>query len=228
MDVVDWLRDLGLEQYAAAFRENAVTADLLPDLSPQDLKDIGVTAVGHRRRLAAGDRWRCAAMVIPDAGVSPETCCRGNSHNGIGCGTPPAQRDVLRSGRIDRALFAAGSRGPGSGDPRLSGPRPADDGTVRRLYSALHGRRRVDLFRLAGSPRGGGGAGRAGRSGRRLGGRRHPGRGRDAPGSHRRRHRPRRGRRAYRDRRLHASRRSSAKRQIARRGCRGLPGRTAW
>ena len=51
MDVVDWLRDLGLEQYVAAFRENAVTADLLPDLTPQDLKEIGVTAVGHRRRL---------------------------------------------------------------------------------------------------------------------------------------------------------------------------------
>ena len=51
MDVVDWLRKLGLEKYAAVFRENAVTADLLPDLTPQDLKEIGVTAVGHRRRL---------------------------------------------------------------------------------------------------------------------------------------------------------------------------------
>jgi hypothetical protein len=51
MDVIDWLRELGLEQYAALFRENAVTADLLPDLTPQDLKDIGVIAVGHRRRL---------------------------------------------------------------------------------------------------------------------------------------------------------------------------------
>ena len=48
MDVVDWLRDLGLEQYVAAFRGNAVTADLLPDLTQQDLKEIGVTAVGHR------------------------------------------------------------------------------------------------------------------------------------------------------------------------------------
>ena len=51
MDVVDWLRGLGLEQYVASFHENAITADLLPDLTPQDLKEIGVTAVGHRRRL---------------------------------------------------------------------------------------------------------------------------------------------------------------------------------
>ena len=51
MDVADWLRSLGLEQYEAAFRENAVTADLLPSLTAEDLKDLGITAVGHRRRL---------------------------------------------------------------------------------------------------------------------------------------------------------------------------------
>jgi class 3 adenylate cyclase len=51
MDVTDWLRGLGLERYAAAFRENEVGADLLPSLTTQDLRDLGVTSVGHRRRL---------------------------------------------------------------------------------------------------------------------------------------------------------------------------------
>ena len=51
MNVADWLREIGLEQYVAAFRENAVTADVLPHLTLDDLKDLGVTAVGHRRRL---------------------------------------------------------------------------------------------------------------------------------------------------------------------------------
>ena len=51
MDVTDWLRRLGLGQYEAAFRENSVTTDLLLSLTPEDLKDLGVTAVGHRRRL---------------------------------------------------------------------------------------------------------------------------------------------------------------------------------
>jgi class 3 adenylate cyclase len=51
MDVADWLRTLGLEQYEAPFRENAVDADLLPTLTADDLKDLGVTLVGHRRRL---------------------------------------------------------------------------------------------------------------------------------------------------------------------------------
>jgi class 3 adenylate cyclase/predicted ATPase len=51
MDVADWLRGLGLQQYEAAFRENDVGVDLLPSLTAEDLKDLGITPVGHRRRL---------------------------------------------------------------------------------------------------------------------------------------------------------------------------------
>jgi len=51
MNLADWLRTLGLGQYEAAFRENSVTFDLLPNLTPEDLKDLGITPVGHRRRL---------------------------------------------------------------------------------------------------------------------------------------------------------------------------------
>src|SRR6516165_11527040 len=51
MTVADWLRTLGLGQYEAAFRENSVTVDLLPNLTPEDLRDLGITLVGHRRRL---------------------------------------------------------------------------------------------------------------------------------------------------------------------------------
>jgi len=51
VDVGEWLKSLGLEQYEAAFCENAVTAALLPNLTADDLKDLGVTLVGHRRQL---------------------------------------------------------------------------------------------------------------------------------------------------------------------------------
>jgi class 3 adenylate cyclase len=51
MDVADWLRKLGLEQYEPAFRANEVDARVLPSLTAEDLKDLGVTLVGHRRRL---------------------------------------------------------------------------------------------------------------------------------------------------------------------------------
>jgi class 3 adenylate cyclase len=51
MDVVVWLRSLGLEQYDAAFRDNAITEKVLPNLTAEDLKDLGVGMVGHRRTL---------------------------------------------------------------------------------------------------------------------------------------------------------------------------------
>ena len=51
MDVADWLRQLGLERYEAAFRENDVSAAILPDLTSEDLKELGIVSVGHRRQL---------------------------------------------------------------------------------------------------------------------------------------------------------------------------------
>ena len=51
MDVGDWLWGLGLAQYERAFRANAIDGAVLPNLTAEDLKEIGVAAVGHRRRL---------------------------------------------------------------------------------------------------------------------------------------------------------------------------------
>jgi class 3 adenylate cyclase len=51
MDLADWLRGLGLEQYEDAFRDNEIDWRVLPSLTADDLKEIGVVPVGHRRRL---------------------------------------------------------------------------------------------------------------------------------------------------------------------------------
>jgi class 3 adenylate cyclase len=51
MDVADWLTRLGLERYEATFRENRIDTDLLSELTVEDLKDLGITLVGDRRRL---------------------------------------------------------------------------------------------------------------------------------------------------------------------------------
>jgi class 3 adenylate cyclase len=51
VDVASWLRSLGLERYETAFRENAVGADVLFDLTGEDLEGLGVAAIGYRRRL---------------------------------------------------------------------------------------------------------------------------------------------------------------------------------
>jgi len=51
MDIEAWLQGLGLERYAPAFRDNEIDWEVLPKLTSEDLKEIGVAAVGHRRKL---------------------------------------------------------------------------------------------------------------------------------------------------------------------------------
>ena len=51
IDVVLWLRSLGLAKYEAAFRENEIDETVIPSLTHETLKELGVTAVGHRLKL---------------------------------------------------------------------------------------------------------------------------------------------------------------------------------
>jgi class 3 adenylate cyclase len=51
MDLGDWLRSLGLERYEAAFRKNEINDTILPTVTAEDLKDLGIDVVGHRRKL---------------------------------------------------------------------------------------------------------------------------------------------------------------------------------
>ena len=49
--IADWLQRLGLGQYAKRFAENDINFAILPDLTDQDLKELGVASLGHRRQL---------------------------------------------------------------------------------------------------------------------------------------------------------------------------------
>jgi class 3 adenylate cyclase/predicted ATPase len=51
VDIAAWLHGLGLGQYEQVFRDNGVDPEILPHLTADDLRDMGVTAVGHRRKL---------------------------------------------------------------------------------------------------------------------------------------------------------------------------------
>jgi class 3 adenylate cyclase len=53
MDVGEWLRGLGLRQYEDRFRDNKIDAEVLPHLTADDLREIGVNTVGDRRKLLA-------------------------------------------------------------------------------------------------------------------------------------------------------------------------------
>ena len=71
MDIAAWLRGLGLEQYAPAFRDNDVDSEVLPQLTVDDLISIGVTSVGHRRKLLAAIASLGAAASAAAATVVP-------------------------------------------------------------------------------------------------------------------------------------------------------------
>ena len=82
MNIGTWLRQLGLEEYEQAFRDNAVDADVLPKLTADDLKELGVVAVGHRRKL------------LDAIAALRSTCPGGTSTPSLRATADPARRQV--------------------------------------------------------------------------------------------------------------------------------------
>ncbi len=70
LDVQLWLEDLGLEDYGEAFARNDVDGELLPRLTGEELREIGVHSVGHRRRLL--EAIRELAAVAPSTVVEDD------------------------------------------------------------------------------------------------------------------------------------------------------------
>ena len=56
MNVAAWLQSLGLERYEPLFRDNEIDWEVLPKLTSEDLREIGVAAIGHRRKLLCRGR----------------------------------------------------------------------------------------------------------------------------------------------------------------------------
>jgi class 3 adenylate cyclase len=71
MDIGGWLRGLGLERYEQAFRENEIDLRVLPELTADDLKELGVAAIGHRRLLLKAIADLAASAGRAAAGASP-------------------------------------------------------------------------------------------------------------------------------------------------------------
>ena len=71
MDIAAWLRGLGLGLYEVDFRDNEIDWAVLPKLTADDLKDIGVTAVGHRRKLLEAIAQLSAIPTTPSPGGQP-------------------------------------------------------------------------------------------------------------------------------------------------------------
>ena len=67
MDLGGWLRSLGLGKYEAAFRENDIDETVLPSLTHENLKELGVAALGHRLKLL----YAIAALRTDASGKAP-------------------------------------------------------------------------------------------------------------------------------------------------------------
>jgi class 3 adenylate cyclase/pimeloyl-ACP methyl ester carboxylesterase len=69
MDIADWLRRLGLDQYESAFRDNDVDTETLPNLTADDLRELGVTSLGHRKKLLSAI---ASLSLTPDRDVEDD------------------------------------------------------------------------------------------------------------------------------------------------------------
>ena len=70
MDVGGWLRNLGLGQYEALFRENEIDADILPELTEVDFEKLGVP-LGHRKRLLRAISGLGAPVTLAETSAAP-------------------------------------------------------------------------------------------------------------------------------------------------------------
>src|SRR5690349_17847793 len=67
MEISEWLRGLGLERYRPAFDQNDIDFEVLPSLTADDLVELGVASIGHRRKLLAAIETLRAAPAVPGA-----------------------------------------------------------------------------------------------------------------------------------------------------------------
>ena len=156
MDVAAWLQRLGLERYEQAFRENDVDAEVLPELTAEDLIGLGVISIGHRRKLLAAiaalrqKPAPASEKTAPITSPVPKEVPGGSTSSG-------AERRQLTvmfcdlvgwtelAARLDsedlREVIGTYHRCVVEGDRR-----------IRRFCRQVHGRRGIGLFRLPASP----------------------------------------------------------------------------
>ena len=137
MDIASWLHGLGLQQYDQAFRDNAIDASVLPELTAEDLRDIGVDLVGHRRKLLAAI-----------------SALRSNAPSDTVASAPGGERRQLTVMFCDLVGSTALSvrRDPEDLRDLIGAYHQAVAEVVdafRGLCRALYGRRHPDLFRLS-------------------------------------------------------------------------------
>ncbi len=104
MDIGAWLKNLGLGQYEVPFSDNAIDGDVLPSLTAEDLKEIGVAAVGHRRKLLdAIAALRSEPKSASEMALAPEPPPGGSP---LATASPPRKSaDIAAERRLVTVMF---------------------------------------------------------------------------------------------------------------------------
>jgi hypothetical protein len=139
VDIADWLQGLGLARYEAVFRDNAIDAETLSELTETDLEKLGVL-LGHRKRMLRAIQDLRAGP--PPAALAPEAAAERAERR---------QLTVMFCDpcRLDAAVRTARSRGSARNHRRLPSLRHRGSRRFWRICRPLHGRRRPGLFRLS-------------------------------------------------------------------------------
>src|SRR5580704_15564136 len=96
IEITNWLRGLGLEQFATAFLENNIDAEILPKLTADDLIGLGVTSIGYRRKLIDAIAALRDGSPIPSAPVpSTEPALRGGDAGVVASSAERRQLTVM-------------------------------------------------------------------------------------------------------------------------------------
>jgi class 3 adenylate cyclase len=95
IEITNWLRGLGLEQYAAAFRDNDIDSEILPELTADDLIGLGVTSIGHRRKLLAAISALREVGTTPARAQAPQVAPRETPRHSPLADIAPAERRQL-------------------------------------------------------------------------------------------------------------------------------------
>ena len=148
MDINGWLRGIGLAQYAEIFRANDIDIELLGRLTNDDLKDLGVASLGHRKKLLEAI---AALVAVPEiASPIPVITAEPKTHDTA----ERRQVTVMFSDLVGSTALSARM------DPEdlrevifsLSEVRHRNRAPVWRVRGKIHGRRSSCLLRLSPGP----------------------------------------------------------------------------
>src|SRR5271167_1271094 len=92
--VADWLKELGLAQYAQAFADNDIDRDVLAELTAEDLAGLGITSIGHRRKLLGAIKALQESPKLDDT-APPASQAKGTVPPSETGDVPEAERRLL-------------------------------------------------------------------------------------------------------------------------------------